>query len=936
MGSVMHQGMGLAAAIGVLITADGVRGEPSIAPANDGIGTTVQQQGDRYDIGGGTRAGNNLFHSFERLGLSSQEIANFLATPDLNAIVGRITGGDPSVIDGLIRVSGGNPNLYLMNPAGIVFGAGARLDVPASFTATTATSLGFSDGGWFPATGTVDFSGLGGSLDWLEFGSLSSGSLVNRGQLSVPVGQGLWLISGSQVGPAGQPNQSVNGFAISAVSGTNRVRIAPPNSPLGLEVALPAPEALAGRSLPELLVGGQLTSATRLVPHPDGSVSLRAIAASQPTGNPTGSLATLPRLNEPLPASIDLRNGFGQSSHRVFFSDRLGFLGAGGAGDARSGLGSNPPTALESTPGLQFAPSPSTTGDSSNTLSISPLSATRLSAVNGLSQLDLPSPATTMTVTQQDGSVVGTTGNLLQFQVGSATQAIEPLNVVRSSVGQLNLIDQTSPQNTLTANGPIPPTTPTANVGASSVTFNPAIATQVLRSSGQLPTHGTVTLTAPARSSLMTAALGTAAPGLPINQGLPQAIDARVANGHPNLTISELERFHTNDFNTYLGRPLSTSALDLPALQAILQQAEAQTGVRTAFVYSLMRDDHLNVLVVLPRGPLVSRMIKVPRQQVIQATIALRSSITNPVEHQSDGYLVSAQQLYQWLIDPIADSLAEQGIESLVFSMDRGLRSLPMAALHDGRQFLIERYSLGVMPSASLLDARFQSLRQASVLSFGMSQFQQLPPLPAVPLELAVIGRISQSSSSFLNESFTFANLKQQRQAKPYPILHLATHADFQPGDLSNSFVQLWDRRLAITELRQLKLNDPPLELLVLSACRTAVGDDTTELGFSGLAVEAGVKSVVASLWSVHDSGTLTLMTHFYQALRSAPTKAEALRQAQLSLLRRATPDPGASQSGLREHLADHPVLAAHPEPIDLPLSHPYYWASFMTIGSPW
>jgi CHAT domain-containing protein len=77
-------------------------------------------------------------------------------------------------------------------------------------------------------------------------------------------------------------------------------------------------------------------------------------------------------------------------------------------------------------------------------------------------------------------------------------------------------------------------------------------------------------------------------------------------------------------------------------------------------------------------------------------------------------------------------------------------------------------------------------------------------------------------------------------------------------------------------------------------------------------------------------------MTHFYQALRSAPTKAEALRQAQLSLLRRATTDPGANQSGLREHLADHPVLAAHPEPIDLPLSHPYYWASFMTIGSPW
>ncbi|TAD80471.1 MAG: hypothetical protein EA001_00535, partial [Oscillatoriales cyanobacterium] len=92
-------------ALGIALVPLAAHSELSIAPATDGIGTTVQQQGDRYDIGGGTRAGNNLFHSFQRLGLSSQEIANFLATPDLTVIVGRVTGGNPSVIDGLIRIS---------------------------------------------------------------------------------------------------------------------------------------------------------------------------------------------------------------------------------------------------------------------------------------------------------------------------------------------------------------------------------------------------------------------------------------------------------------------------------------------------------------------------------------------------------------------------------------------------------------------------------------------------------------------------------------------------------------------------------------------------------------------------------------------------------------------------------------------------------------
>ncbi len=125
-----------------------------IAPANDGTGTLIAPHGNQFDISGGTQAGGNLFHSFQQFGLGTNQIANFLATPDLQNILGRVVGGDPSIINGIIQVTGGTPNLYLLNPAGIVFGQNASLNVPASFTATTATGIGFGVlgdtevGGW--------------------------------------------------------------------------------------------------------------------------------------------------------------------------------------------------------------------------------------------------------------------------------------------------------------------------------------------------------------------------------------------------------------------------------------------------------------------------------------------------------------------------------------------------------------------------------------------------------------------------------------------------------------------------------------------------------------------------------------------------------------------------------------------------------------------
>jgi CHAT domain-containing protein len=293
-----------------------------------------------------------------------------------------------------------------------------------------------------------------------------------------------------------------------------------------------------------------------------------------------------------------------------------------------------------------------------------------------------------------------------------------------------------------------------------------------------------------------------------------------------------------------------------------------------------------------------------------------------------------SQQLYNWLIAPIEKELQANKINTLLFSMDSGLRTLPMAALNDGQQFLIEKYSLGLIPSVSLMDTRYQAIKNSPVLAFGASEFKSLNALPAVPVELETITE-ERGGKAFLNEQFTRNNIVAQRQNNPYQILHLATHAEFKAGELKNSFIQLWDDKLNLDEMRQLRLNSPAVELLVLSACRTAVGDEKAELGFAGLAVAAGVKSALASLWYVSDEGTLGLMNEFYDHLSTTPIKAEALRQAQLAMLHgKVTIENGELRgSNTRGVISLPPSLNSSNS---RSLSHPYYWSGFTMIGSPW
>jgi CHAT domain-containing protein len=343
--------------------------------------------------------------------------------------------------------------------------------------------------------------------------------------------------------------------------------------------------------------------------------------------------------------------------------------------------------------------------------------------------------------------------------------------------------------------------------------------------------------------------------------------------------------------------------------------------------------DELELVVVTSSGTIIRRRVEgATRERVIAMAREFHSTVTN--SRNARAYLGPAQQLYKWLIAPIESDLQAQQINNLSFIMDGGLRSIPIAALHNGKRFLVEQYSAGLMPSLSLTDTRYVDVRNLKILAMGASEFTDQKSLPAVPFELSeIVGKLWQGKS-FFNETFTLDNLKSARAKEHYGIIHLATHGEFLPGKPSNSYIQLWNSRLGLDQLKQLGWRDnPPVELLVLSGCRTALGDEQAELGFAGLAVLAGVKSAMGSLWYVSDEGTLGLMTTFYKQLRQVPVKAEALRQAQLAMLKGEVRLEKGKLSTGRESISLPPELAKLG---DKDLTHPYYWSSFTMIGNPW
>ncbi|NER52404.1 MAG: filamentous hemagglutinin N-terminal domain-containing protein, partial [Symploca sp. SIO1A3] len=322
----------VAIAFATTIASKPLQAQP-ITPAIDGTGTIVTTTGNHFQITGGTLSGDsqNLFHSLEQFGLSASQIAEFHTNPQIQNILARVVGGAPSIINGLIQVSGGNSNLFLMNPAGMIFGGNAQLNVPADFTATTATGIGFGGDNWFNGFGENDYQNLIGTPSKLAFDLAQGGSILNRGELGVSEGQNLALIGGNVLN-TGQLRATGGKITIAAVGGGNLVRISQPGHLLSLEIE--PPRDTSGQilpinpvDLPALLTGAGNGVETGLTVSSDGTVELTDSGTTIPAG---GGVALTS-------GTVDVSGDIGGEVN--VFGDRVGLFGANINASGTNGAG---------------------------------------------------------------------------------------------------------------------------------------------------------------------------------------------------------------------------------------------------------------------------------------------------------------------------------------------------------------------------------------------------------------------------------------------------------------------------------------------------------------------------------------------------------------------------------------------------------------------
>lgn len=337
-------------------------------------------------------------------------------------------------------------------------------------------------------------------------------------------------------------------------------------------------------------------------------------------------------------------------------------------------------------------------------------------------------------------------------------------------------------------------------------------------------------------------------------------------------------------------------------------QSIDQVDPKAAVIYPIVLPDRLAVIVAPAKAPLFYYETKIAKPELEKFIEQLRLYL-NPHFFDEDRLRFS-QQLYDWLVRPAQAKLAENQVETLVFVLDDALRNLPMAALHDGKQYLIEKYGIALTPGLQLLEPKAIAPTKLKALLVGLSKSQPgFSALPGVESELKQIA-LKVSSSTLLNQNFTLDKLKEKINEVSYRIVHIATHGQFS-SKVQETFLVGWDSRINVKDLNELLREreqniTSPIELLVLSACQTATGDKKALLGLAGFAVRSGARSTLASLWQVNDQSTADLMVEFYQQLTQTPgiSKAKALQNAQIQLSKKPQ------------------------------YQHPFYWASFVLVGN--
>ncbi|MGK7895426.1 MAG: CHAT domain-containing protein [Xenococcus sp. (in: cyanobacteria)] len=369
-------------------------------------------------------------------------------------------------------------------------------------------------------------------------------------------------------------------------------------------------------------------------------------------------------------------------------------------------------------------------------------------------------------------------------------------------------------------------------------------------------------------------------------------IEKQIRLEESRIAIEDLRKEELEDF-------LAIAEFD------VRQQSIEKIDPYAAAIYQIVLENSLDVILSVREQPLQHYRTKLDGENQKQIFQEVCQDL-NPICKSSD-ILPSAQKLYNWLILPIENILQTQEIKTLVFILDRFLHHLPMAVLHDGNQYLIEKYNIALSPGLNLLPPKTLKETELSLLIGGVTQARQgFAALPEVRPEIAQISQII-PSTILLDAEFTPQSLQKQLNNSPFSILHLTSYTQFS-SNAENTFVLTGSDRLDLSHwsnLRTRTYTPETLKLLVLSAGQIVEEDSRAILGLTGIAICSGAESIVSTVWLIREPSTVNLLQEFYRLLTQANiSPAEALRQAQISLL-------------------------TNPQ-----YQHPYYWSSFVLVGN--
>ncbi len=378
-------------------------------------------------------------------------------------------------------------------------------------------------------------------------------------------------------------------------------------------------------------------------------------------------------------------------------------------------------------------------------------------------------------------------------------------------------------------------------------------------------------------------------------------LETVIPNNKFNSVLNNFEKLKIAELQDYLG-----DNCDLSVFNPRNVDFKSQNN-STAFFYSIVFRDRTALIANFPDGSQKLHWLNLDRTTLTQEINQFRIGLESYFDEQYD--TSQAETIYQQLIAPFQKQLKQTDTKTLVFIHDGILRSVPMAALHNGNRFLIEEYAIANTPSLTLTETTVEKKTKLKALVVGLTNSatladgSQFKSLPNVAQEIDIIQNQIPNTKSLLNQEFNLTRLQQELTLNNYSILHIATHGEFSNDPSENFLVTGDEQKITINDLDNIVRNSSPVEFLALTACQTAIGDERSALGLAGVAIQAGVKTALASLWSISDNKTPEIIKQFYMELQNDQlNKAEALQKAQVNLIKEN--------------------------------EHPGFWAAFILIGN--